>query len=688
MWHVVQDPSSNQFFRLSDAAYRFVSLLDGERTVAQAWEICNEQLGDAAPTQGEAIQLLGQLYTSNLLRGELPPDAQGLLGRYQKRIRRQVQGYLTNLLFMRFPLFDPNRFLNRWVGVFGKVFSWFGLVGWLILMAAGLYAIAGRWGELMAASRGILDPSSLPMLYLAFVIVKVFHEFGHGFACKRMGQIAGAGGEVHTMGIMLLVLTPMPYVDASSAWAFRKKWQRVLVGASGMYVELGVAAVAAIVWSQATGSPTVQALTYRIMLVASVSSLLFNGNPLLRYDAYYILSDILEIPNLHQRSKQYVYYLVKRHVWGIRRATSPAHNRGERGWFFFYGIASTVYRVLICTVILWRIASNEKLFIFAAILAASAVVGWVIIPLGRFVHYLLAGSEVARVRTRAIATTCAAVVLIVVGVGVIPAPDRYRIPAVVEPDRMQYIHAGEAGFVQRYLPSGRRVQEGDVLVELANPELRTRLKMERADLGKLQLEQQEVETRRGVAAAQMYKKRIAAKKQRIEWIEGQIDALTVRAPIDGEWIAPEIEDANGAFVSRGKQIGFVAGVGQVRLHGVASQAVPIGAIRPEVEIRPEGRPEDELSGRITDRDPAGASQLPSASLGYLAGGSVETVADDKDGLRTVEPFFRVIVKPTSDRVKLLPAQRVVIRAAAPPKPLAVQAYRKVLQLVNKKFRSS
>jgi putative peptide zinc metalloprotease protein len=688
MWHVVQDPASNQFFRLSDPAYHFISLLDGERTVAGAWELSNEHLGDSAPTQGEAIQLLGQLYTSNLLRGELPPDARGLLGRYRKRIRREVQGYLTNLLFMRFPLFDPNRFLNRWVGVFGKIFSWFGLVGWLVIMAAGFYAIAGKWGELIASSRDILDPSSLPMLYLAFVIVKIFHEFGHGFACKRMGRIAGAGGEVHTMGIMLLVLTPMPYVDASSAWAFRRKWQRVVVGASGMYVELAVAAVAAMVWASAQGSPTVQSLTYRIMVVASVSSLLFNGNPLLRYDAYYILSDILEIPNLHQRSKQYVYYLVKRYVWGMRRATSPAHSSGERGWFFFYGIASTIYRVLICTVILWRIAGNEKLFIFAAVLAASAVVGWVIVPLGRFLHYLLAGSEVARVRSRAIATTCVALGLVTAGVGIIPAPDRYRIPAIVEPDRMQYIHTGQSGFVIHCLASGTRVSRGDVLITMRNPSLRTERDVERARLEQMELEQQEVAARRGVAAGQMYEEAIAAKKQRIEWIEKQLAALEVRSPIDGEWIAPEIEDANGTYLQGGREIGFVAVAGEVRLNGVASQAVPIDEIASEVEIRPEGRPGSQLVGRIVERNPAGAMKLPSASLGYLAGGSVQTASDDENGLRTIEPFFRVMVKPLGGKTELLPAQRVVIRASAPPKPLAVQAYRKVLQLINKKFRSS
>ncbi|MFP4053511.1 MAG: PqqD family peptide modification chaperone [Phycisphaerae bacterium] len=688
MWHVLQDPASNQFFRLNDAAYRFVSLLDGHRTVAEAWKICNEQLGDQAPTQGEAIQLLGQLYTSNLLRAELPPDAEGLLKRHSKRVRREVQSYLMNLLFMRFPLYDPNRFLNRWVGVFGKVFTWYGFVVWLAVMFAGFYALAGRWGELIASARNVLDPETLPLLYLAFLIVKLFHEFGHAFACKRFGQINGSGGEVHTMGIMLLVLTPMPYVDASSAWAFRRKWHRVLVGASGMYVELAVAAVAAMIWAQAEGSPTVQALTYRVMLVASVSSLLFNGNPLLRFDGYYILSDITEIPNLSQRSKQYVYYVVKRYLWGMKKVRNPAHSRGERIWFGFYGVASTIYRVFICTAILWRIASNEKLFIFAAVLAASAVVAWIVVPLGKFLHYLLLSTEVARQRGRAIATTAILLAIVVVGVGVIPFPDHYRVEGIIEPDGMRYVHAGESGFLATFAPTGTKVRQGDVIFRLENTELTTSLATQKLELQKLLLEQQEVRRRKGLAAAQMYEQRIAAKRQRIAWLQKQVAALEMRSPISGQWIAPDIEAAQGAFLEHGERLGFVAELGDLQVHAGASQNVPLRDIYSEVEIRVKGRPDLELRGTIAERNPAGTDRLPSPAMSYLAGGSFETDPSDKEGTRTLERFFRLMIRPDDANVPLLPGQVVVVRVTAPPKPLAVQVYRKVLQLVQKKFRSS
>jgi putative peptide zinc metalloprotease protein len=97
------------------------------------------------------------------------------------------------------------------------------------------------------------------------------------------------------MGVMFLVFFPLPYVDASSAWAFRKKWQRAIVGMAGVMAELAAASIAAIVWTQ-TSTGTVHIIAYNVIFVASVSTLLFNGNPLLRFDAYYVLADLLEIP--------------------------------------------------------------------------------------------------------------------------------------------------------------------------------------------------------------------------------------------------------------------------------------------------------------------------------------------------------------------------------------------------------
>lgn len=186
------------------------------------------------------------------------------------------------------------------MGLVGWLFSWLGLILWLLLIGAGLYFVVGNLDELIHQSTDILAPDNLVLLYLSIILIKICHEFGHAFACKRFGRLSGTGGQVHLMGVMFLVFIPLPYVDASSAWVFRKKWHRAVVGMAGVIVEMAGAAVAAIVWAN-TSTGTLHIIAYNVMFVASVSTLIFNANPLLRFDGYYVLSDLLEIPNLSRR---------------------------------------------------------------------------------------------------------------------------------------------------------------------------------------------------------------------------------------------------------------------------------------------------------------------------------------------------------------------------------------------------
>ena len=693
MWHVIQDPASNQFFRLSDSAYTFVALLDGRRTVADVWQISNEQLGDSAPTQGEAIQLLGQLYTTNLLGAELPPDAAGLFQRYHKRVGREIRGYMMNLLFIRIPLFDPDHFLDRWLAVFGRIFSVGGFIVWIALLAAGLYSIVGKGGELADRAGGILDLENLPMLYLGLIIVKVFHEFGHCFACKKFGKQSGSGGEVHVLGVMFLIFTPLPYMDASSAWALRRKWHRVIVGAAGIMVELGIAAVAAIVWANTAPSSPIHALTYNMMFIASVSSLLFNGNPLLRFDGYYILSDLLEIPNLHQRSRGYIYYLIRKYVWGVRRAQTTAHTSGERWWLAVFAVASTAYRVLICIGIVLFVAS--KLFFVGVILATMAVVTWVFVPLGKFARYLATHGELDRVRGRAVASTLGFLAAIIVGIGLIPAPDRYRIDGVAEPAQLAFVHAKTDGFVREIVaPSGRKISKNDRLLVAENPALVSKRQQLQAELDQMHARKRLAETE-DIAAARSIARQIAALKEQIAWVDREIRSLTLRAPAVGTWIAPEIERAKDAYVSRGDRVGIIASVDKMIIRAMASQDVA-AELREEmhirkdeavrrVELRVKGRPQSIVGGGIIKIVPAGQEDLPSAALGYMAGGSIQTKMDDRRGTKTVDVFFEVRIVPDSSE-GILSGQRVVVRVEMPPKPLAVQWWRSLLRLFQRRFR--
>jgi len=690
IWYVLENPSNNKFFRLSPEAYKFMAMLDGRRTVADVWRTCNEQLGDRAPTQGEVIQLLGQLYSSNLLYAEIAPDTESLFNRYRVRLKREIQGFLTNLLFMRIPLLDPDRFLDRWVGVVGWAFSWIGLGLWLTVIGAGLYFVVGDAEELVRQSLDVLAPGNIVLLYLGMVLIKVCHEYGHAFACKRFGRLSGSGGQVHVMGVMFLVFVPLPYVDASSAWAFRKKWHRAIVGMSGVMVELFCAAIAAIVWSK-TSTGTLHILAYNMMFVASVSTVIFNGNPLLRFDAYYVLSDLLEIPNLSQRSNNYLYYLVKKHCWGVKGVHDPAHSLGEQLWSVFYGIASTAYRIFICIRILLFLNNRlpEELFLIVPVMAISAIIMWVLVPLGRFIQYLATSGELNRARVRATLSTLGTLASAVVCTGILKVPDYCRVEGIVEPVGLVAVHAESDGFVTDFLPSDQIVSSGrDFLVKAVNPDLEAEKKSLLAELRGLEVRQRIAETHE-IAAVQILAEQIEALNEKIARVDFELSSLHLQPVLSGTWISPDIEKSRGVYLRRGQQVGFLADLDNVHIRATAGQELAAMIVEQafrDVQIRVRGRPDVEFTGEIEKVFPAGQEVLPSEALGYSVGGSMPTLPQDSRGLKAAEKFFEIRIRPSPERaVHLLTGQRVVTRIRMPSKPLAVQWWRSLRQLFQRRF---
>jgi putative peptide zinc metalloprotease protein len=722
-WHVVQDPVNNAFFRLHAAAYQFLGMLDGRRTVAQAWRACTGRGGDEALTQNEAIQVLGQLYAANLLQADLPPDAEGLFQRYRKRKGKELRDRLANFLFARFPLLDPDRLLNALAGTAGLAFTPVGFALWAAVLAVGAYFAATCWGDLAREGRGMLDAgrlvAALPLMYAAFVLAKLVHEFSHALACKRLGRRSPGGGEVHEMGVMLLVLAPMPYVDASSAWLLRSKLHRTIIGAAGMMAELALAAGAVIAWSATADAAepwqrATHALCYQVILIASLATVVFNANPLLRFDGYYILSDLLEIPNLSERSRLYLLYLVKRLAWGVDGLTSPANSAGEAGWMVAYGLASAVFRVFICVQVVLLLA--ERYFVVGLALAVAAAGVWGLVPLGKFVHYLLASPELQRTRGRAIATTGIVLVALVAGMGLVKVPDRWRVEGFVEPAQLAVVHAQVDGFVRQVLPTDQPVAGPDANAPHRdhdpNSELGTLLLA--AENRELQVERQGLLHQRQATAArqrlarlnsaheprylalvQTLDENLAQLDRQTELLDGQIRSLVLRAPLGGTWVCPQAERLDGAFLRHGQGIGMVATLDRPVVRATAGQRLAgmlIAEADRQVEMRLAGRPEEPIGGswrilpaeqdsrlRPWDPSPAGpdGGTWPQARSHPAA--QAQLPAEQQRG-------FAIEVTPTIPASPyLLPGQRVVVQFQLPPKPLLAQWWRSIRQLGQQRF---
>ncbi|HJR70615.1 MAG TPA: hypothetical protein VKA43_11280, partial [Gammaproteobacteria bacterium] len=352
-WYVIHDPASGRNWRFSAAAERVIGLLDGRRSVEEVWLLCGE-MGEEMPTQDEIVRLLVELHQADALSVDVSPDVRELLARQlQHRGRNQLRRF-GNPLAIRTRLVDPDAFLSRTLKYVRPLFGAWGALAWLAAVACGVLLAAMHSSELGASVADlVLSPSSLLVGLAVYVPIKAVHELAHAYAVKVRG------GEVHEIGVNWLVLMPVPYVDASAAAAFPDKRARMLVSAAGILAEVFIAALAMIVW--ATVEPgVVRATAYHIMLIAGVSTLLFNGNPLLRYDGYYFLADVLEIPNLTSRANAQLGYLLRRWVLGLREAPSVAATTAEARWLVIYGIASFAYRQLVLVVIITMVAAWSK----------------------------------------------------------------------------------------------------------------------------------------------------------------------------------------------------------------------------------------------------------------------------------------------------------------------------------------
>jgi putative peptide zinc metalloprotease protein len=676
-WYVVRDPAGNQFHRLSDAAYKFVGLLDGRRTVGEAWELVGGQLEDDAPTQPEVIQILSQLFSANLVETDISPDATVLLRRHKKQMQRKMQGRLMNVLFPRIPVWDPNRFLTRWMPVVKPFLSKAGAILWIVMVISAVAALVPHWTELKTAASDSIDPANWFYLWLTFVLIKFIHELGHAFTCRRFG------GEVHEMGIMFLVMVPTPYVDASTAWAFPNKWARMLVGAGGMMVELFFASIMAFVWLATKDSHTiVSQLSYNAMLIASVTTVIFNANPLLRYDGYYMLSDFWEIPNLQQKSKDYAMGLLKRHVFRVK-SQQPLPPPFQRAQLFFYALASGAYRMFVGIAIIIMVAF--KIPVLGYLMAIGGVVTWLGVPIYKISKYLAIDPELHRKRTPAIAFTLGVAVALVVLIGLIPFPVNVDATGMVEPSQKFVLNVLTPGFVQSIAAKdGQLLKKGDVILVCSDDQLDSQIAQQHAKIASAE------DARQAASVSDQAQREI--EEETIKALQGQLDDLlrhkdeqTIRAPIDGYLVAPKLADDVGRWLPRGEEVATVAQLQNLEIDGVLDQRegqLAINQPDAHAELRLSGDPGVTLYPVSHLVIPEATFKVTHPSLTQRSGGDLPPDPTDKTGLGIKESAFEVIATVSNPESKYLPGQRAYLRLKLQHKPLLWQWTRKFLQLIQ------
>ena len=305
---------------------------------------------------------------------------------------------------------------------------------------------------------------------MVLAVTKVLHEFGHGLSCKHFG------GECHEMGVMILVLTPCLYCNVSDSWMLPSKWRRAAIGAAGMYVELVIASICTYVWWFSEPG-LLNNLCLNAMFVCSVSTVIFNANPLLRYDGYYILADLTEIPNLRQKATSILSRKMGEWCLGLEQPEDPFLPQRNQGFFAVYSVASAVYRWFVVFSILWflyKIWQPYRLEIIGQIIAVASLWGLLVMPLYQVGKFLYVPGRLDKVKKSHMYATLAVVVAILAAALFVPLP--HSVMSVLEVQAYKaepvYVDVPNGGVLDKvYVKAGDRVKKGQPLALLRNVDL-------------------------------------------------------------------------------------------------------------------------------------------------------------------------------------------------------------------------
>lgn len=680
LWYVVRDALGDRYYRFNPASYIFLSLLDGTRTVGEAHRIVESRLRDDAPSQVEIIRLLWRLHTADMLRGDMVGRTDAAVDRARQAERKRLWMQLRSPLALRVPLINPAPFMGGLKWLARVLFSWPAFALWCVLVGFALLEVGLNWQALSANfSDRVLSADNLILMWFVFPVVKLMHEMGHALALRRWDC------ESHEMGIMFLVFMPVPYIDASSSAVMTRASQRAIVGAAGLYFELAIAAVATLLWVELEPGLT-RAVAFNIMIIAGASAVLFNGNPLLKFDAYYVLSDVLEIPNLAQRSGRWWLNMIQSRLFGLEPQVDAVEAQGETPWLMTYAPASFAYRLTLVFAIALFVA--KQFFFLGTTLAMLAVYNILLQPIVNAAKFLARTPRLSGRRTRALGFTIAIVGGLCTALTLIPVPHRSVAQGVVWYSEGAELVPSASGSVLSFaVMDDAAVSKGELIATLSDPETQAEIDRLSARLRALQA-QYRSELTRERDRARLTQEEIGYTRARIEVAEERQQALRFLAPMSGRLVVPDMRAINDGWLGRGRPIGHVVGVAPPVILAALPQADMdlLGQGVGGVEIRFATDLGEAVKGTIRRVRPRATDELPADLLAAPAGGpfSLRQTMPGERGLRSVERFVVVEIDvPRTPQAHF--GGRAYVRFDFGAEPIAFQLGRTLRRLFLREF---
>lgn len=681
IWYVYHEPIYNGFFRSRPETHALISKISPALTLAEIWKNAVAENPEITPGQEEFFDLISSLYRANLLYVEGAVSEARLIDRSFRKKSKPLAAQISELFFLKIPLWDPDAFLTRHRRVIDAVFSRSTLVAVAILMILAAAVFVTNADRAFAQGSGILQPHNLLSLFMVTFITHIFHEMAHAALCKRFG------GDVRSMGIMLMMFAPLPFADVSSSWLMRNANHRAAIGAAGMFSDMTFCALATLFWAYSPPGAANE-IALNMMFTTAVYTFVFNLNPLMRFDGYYILSDLIKIPNLHQKSKNQFKATVRHRILQEPIPPEDIVSTKRRLFLISFFLASFVYR---------NIVSFGIVIFLADQYFGLGLIGAAAIAFSSFIKPLWDGfKEVSNPHFRARhKKPIRRGTWVVLGVFFIllalPLPDFRRLQGVIESVNRAPVSAELDGTIEQVLvANGAFVKTGSPLFSLRNDDLQGELNLVlvKQEGARLRLAQSSAQNGRDIAAIQRELETLQAQKADID---RRIAALSILAPKDGIWVAQQGSELRaGKWVSRGMKLGEVLDQSSLRFRGVLPQAAAYGlaeARGDHASVRVTGDLGQSFAVQTLAIVPYSSKDLPSASLTPMGGGDLSVSQKNPEKIEAVERFFLVDAVLSSTALPQVAEGRSAwMRLRLPARPLMFQWQDRLAQFLQQRYK--
>ena len=664
--YVIKDPIALKYFRFKIEEYFLLQQFDGKQNLQDVKRIFERKYRPQTITVDDLLRFASQLHEAGIAQIDSPDQAQALVRRRKKNQWKKAWQFLANILYIKIPVVDPEKMLT---GMY-PYFRWMYTTGFIAfsvgMMLAALTLVASQYNTFAARLpdfQSFFNWRTIIYFWCSLAIVKVIHEFGHGLTAKHFG------GEVHEMGMLFLVLTPALYCDVTDSWLLPNKWKRIWISAAGIYVECFLASLTTFVWWN-TEQGLLNSLCLATMFICSVNTILFNANPLLRYDGYYVMSDYLEIPNLRIKSTQFFAYLFQEKVLGLEVPVQSYMPRSRRGLFVIYAIASYVYRWVVTFSILFFLSQflkPYKLETLSYMLALGSLIPLVGMPMYQVVKFVRQPGRMRKVKKVRAGVFAAVFVALVAAVLSIPTPLRVQGTLVLSAAKPTEIYAEVPGRLMSInVKDGDQVKEGDILMTLSSPE---------KQLDYLQLQEQiDANHVKGVwnshlsdsssrAMSVQYFKAEADLEPAIAKIEEQRAKLTLIASRDGQVMGVPHKEVIGEFLKPGKPLFEIADPTKLEAHLILDQS-DINLIAETGKehtatawVKVYGTSETTWKSYVSAISPRNAEEIR-PEMSNTTGGEIATKQDQKTGgAKPLTAVYEVIIPIDNADLMLQPGLR-------------------------------